>query len=149
MIEPTCASPIHDTYACRVGKGMLAALDRAQHFARGRRYVLQLDIREFFPSIDHAICLKLRLHTTADTRVRDLCTQIIAGGHDAGRGVHAALLPGDDLFAVLRPRGLPIGNLTSQFWANVFLHPLDLVHQAGAALWRVLAYRERLSVVRR
>ena len=33
--------------------------------------------------------------------------------------------PGDDLFAVLRPRGLPIGNLTSQFWANVYLNPFD------------------------
>ncbi len=33
--------------------------------------------------------------------------------------------PGDDLFAVTRPRGLPIGNLTSQFWANVYLDPFD------------------------
>jgi RNA-directed DNA polymerase len=34
--------------------------------------------------------------------------------------------PGDDLFAANRPRGLPIGNLTSQFWANVYLHELDM-----------------------
>ena len=33
--------------------------------------------------------------------------------------------PGDDLFAASRPRGLPIGNLTSQFWANCYLNPLD------------------------
>jgi hypothetical protein len=33
--------------------------------------------------------------------------------------------PGDDLLAVLRPRGLPIGNLTSQFWSNCYLNPLD------------------------
>ncbi len=33
--------------------------------------------------------------------------------------------PGDDLFAILRPRGLPIGNLTSQFWANVYLNAFD------------------------
>lgn len=33
--------------------------------------------------------------------------------------------PGDDLFAVARPRGFPIGNLTSQFWSNVYLTPLD------------------------
>jgi hypothetical protein len=33
--------------------------------------------------------------------------------------------PGDDLFAVNRPRGLPIGNQTSQFWANVYLNGLD------------------------
>ncbi|MGH8068221.1 MAG: RNA-directed DNA polymerase, partial [Candidatus Entotheonellia bacterium] len=35
------------------------------------------------------------------------------------------LFPGDDLFAVSRPRGLPIGNLTSQFSANVYLNPFD------------------------
>ena len=33
--------------------------------------------------------------------------------------------PGDDLLAANRPRGLPIGNLTSQFWANVYLNELD------------------------
>jgi RNA-directed DNA polymerase len=33
--------------------------------------------------------------------------------------------PGDDLFAACRPRGLPIGNLTSQFWSNCMLHPFD------------------------
>ena len=36
-----------------------------------------------------------------------------------------AWFPGDDLFAPLRPRGLPIGNLTSQFWANCYLNPFD------------------------
>ena len=33
--------------------------------------------------------------------------------------------PGDDLFAACRPRGLPIGNLTSQFWSNCYMNPLD------------------------
>ncbi len=36
-----------------------------------------------------------------------------------------ALFPGDDLFALARPRGLPIGNLTSQFWSNVYMNPVD------------------------
>ena len=44
--------------------------------------------------------------------------------HPAGEAP-PVLFPGDDLFALLRPRGLPIGNLTSQFWANVYLHELD------------------------
>ncbi len=38
---------------------------------------------------------------------------------------HIVYFPGDDLFAICRPRGLPIGNLTSQFWANVLLDPID------------------------
>ena len=49
---------------------------------------------------------------------------------DSGAGVlrdeyTMVWFPGDDLFAALRPRGLPIGNLTSQFWSNCYLDPLD------------------------
>jgi RNA-directed DNA polymerase len=118
---------IHDTYACRRRKGTLAALDRAQHFARGHCYVLQIDIREFFPSIDHAILVDLLCRHIGDRRVLALCEQIIAGGRDLLAEEYTPLLfPGDDLLALERPRGLPIGNLTSQFWANVMLHPLDL-----------------------
>ena len=48
----------------------------------------------------------------------------------SGAGIHAGSyemqwFPGDDLLAAARPRGLPIGNQTSQFWANVYLHELD------------------------
>lgn len=46
---------IADSYANRVGKGTHRALDRCQQFARRNRYVLQCDVRQFFPSIDHAI----------------------------------------------------------------------------------------------
>lgn len=128
VLEPIWeARFIHDSYACRVGKGTLAALNRAQHFARGHRYVLQLDIREFFPSIDHAIMLdQLRRHV-ADKRLLSLCAQIIASGTDILAEAYTPyLFPDDDLLALTRPRGLPLGNLTSQFWANVYLHALDL-----------------------
>ncbi|HEU4328810.1 MAG TPA: reverse transcriptase/maturase family protein [Roseiflexaceae bacterium] len=128
QIEPIWeARFIHDSYACRRGKGTLAALDRAQHFARGHAYVLPLDIRAFFPAIDHAILLDLLRRHLGDRRVLELCARLLAGGRDVlAEAAPAALFPGDDLFALLRPRGLPIGNLTSQFWANVYLHPLDL-----------------------
>lgn len=128
VIEPIYESRfIRDTYACRVGKGTLAALDRAQHFARGHGYVLQLDIREFFPSIDHAILETTLAQHIADQCVLDLCHRIIAGGRDVLAEEYTPhYFAGDDLFAILRPRGLPIGNLTSQFWANAYLHPLDL-----------------------
>src|SRR5881275_480921 len=46
---------IHDSYACRKGKGTHAAVDRCQEFARLYRYVLKADVRKFFPSIDHAV----------------------------------------------------------------------------------------------
>ena len=140
VIEPIWeARFIHDTYACRVGKGTLAALNCAQHFARGHRYVLSLDVREFFPSVDHAVLEATLARHLTDRRVRDLCHTILASGGDLlAEEYTPVFFPGDDLFATLRPRGLPIGNLTSQFWANVFLHPLDMfikqdLHgQAGA-----------------
>lgn len=128
VLEPIWeARFIHTSYACRRGKGTLAALNQAQHFARAHAYVLQLDIREFFPSIDHAILLATLRRHLADPQVLALCSQIIASGRDIlAEEYTPVLFPGDDLFALARPRGLPIGNLTSQFWANVYLHPLDL-----------------------
>lgn len=117
---------IFDSYANRVGKGTHRALDRCTHYLRRHRYVLPLDVRQFFPSIDHAILLDRLARTIADDRALNLCRLILA----SGAGVLAAeydmvYFPGDDLFAANRPRGLPIGNLTSQFWANVYLDPVD------------------------
>lgn len=128
MIDPIWeARFIHDSYACRRGKGTLAALNRAQHFSRCYAYALQLDIRQFFPSIDHALLEATLARHIGDLRVLDLCRTIIASGRDILTEEYTPVyFPGDDLFAITRPRGLPIGNLTSQFWANCFLHPLDL-----------------------
>jgi retron-type reverse transcriptase len=130
---------IHDSYACRVGKGTHAALDRAQQFARQFPYVLQCDLQHFFPTMDHAILRAQLAHVIADPQTMWLADQIL----DSGIGIHEDdaphFFPGDDpssfdlrsgcsgqaLFAAIRPHGLPIGNLTSQFWANVYLNPLD------------------------
>jgi len=115
---------IHDSYACRIGKGTHAALDRAQQFARQYPYVLKCDLVHFFPSMDHAILRAQLARLIADARTMWLVDQIIASGADVHRQ-DALFFPGDDLFAAARPRGLPIGNLTSQFWGNVYLNPLD------------------------
>ncbi|MEZ4736655.1 MAG: reverse transcriptase domain-containing protein [Caldilineaceae bacterium] len=117
---------IHDTYANRAGKGTHKALDRAQHFARGHAYVLQCDVHQFFPAIDHAILYEKLAHRIHDADTLWLIERILAGG----AGILAPMytmeyFPGDDLFAVLRPRGLPVGNLTSQSWANIYLDSLD------------------------
>jgi len=118
---------IHDTYANRKGKGTHAALDRAQHFARRYLYVLQCDVREFFPSIDHAILRGLLARHIACPRTMWLIERILESGADVLTDRYTPVIfPGDDLFALTRPRGLPIGNLTSQHWANLYLHPLDL-----------------------
>ena len=60
VIEPAFErSFIYDSYANRIGKGTHRALDRCQEFARRFRYVLPCDVRQFFPSIDHAILLDI------------------------------------------------------------------------------------------
>jgi hypothetical protein len=127
VIEPLFErSFISDSYANRVGKGTHRALDRAQEFARRYRYVLQCDLQQFFPSVDHALLCDTLSRKIDDRDVLWLIDRIL----ESGRGVLSeeyamVYFPGDDLFAVQRPRGLPIGNLTSQFWANCYLNPFD------------------------
>jgi RNA-directed DNA polymerase len=127
LIEPVFERTfIGDSYANRIGKGTHAALDRAQALARRYRYVLQCDVEQFFPSVDHAILYAILARKIADEQVLWLIERILA----SGAGVLAdeydmVYFPGDDLLAASRPRGLPIGNLTSQFWANVYLNELD------------------------
>jgi len=117
---------IHDTYACRTDKGTHRALDRCEHFARRYPFVLQCDVHQFFPAIDLGILRGKLARLIRDDEVLWLIDGIL----DGGAGVLAPMyemewFPGDDLLAPLRPRGLPIGNLTSQTWANVYLDSLD------------------------
>lgn len=127
LIEPIFErSFIADSYANRLGKGTHRALDRCQQFARRYRYVLQCDVRQFFPSIDHAILRTQLVQKITDARVSWLMDRILASGQGVLSEAYTPVcFPGDDLFALERPRGLPIGNLTSQFWANVYLNPFD------------------------
>lgn len=117
---------IHDSYACRIGKGNHRALDRCSQFARTYRYVLKGDMVKYFPSIDHAILRQQLTHKIRDAQTLWLIDQIINSGAGVLRYEYEMQwFPGDDLTAAWRPRGLPIGNLTSQQWANVYLNPLD------------------------
>ena len=127
VIEPTFEKLfIPDSYANRVGKGTHKAVDRLQHFCKKKRYVLRLDIVKHFPSIDHAILLNNLSEQIYDSKICHLIKTII----DSGQGIFKDeydhyLFPEDDLISLCRPKGLPIGNLTSKFWSNCYLHPLD------------------------
>ena len=123
MLEPIFERRfIEDSFACRKGKGTHAALRRAADFARRSRYALKCDVTKYFPSIDHLVLLRLLRRVVGDERLMDVIEEVI-GSHCDGVEREWA---GDDLLAVtLRPRGLPIGNLTSQFFANVYLNELD------------------------
>lgn len=127
VIEPTFEKLfIPDSYANRVGKGTHKAVDRLQYFCKKKRYVLRLDIVKHFPSIDHAILLDNLSAQVRDPKICHLMKVII----DSGQGIFGDecdgyLFPGDDLISLCRPKGLPIGNLTSQFWSNCYMHSLD------------------------
>jgi retron-type reverse transcriptase len=117
---------IADSYANQVGKGIHRALDRCKQFARRYKYFLQCDVVQFFPAIDHEILQAGLAAWLPDDSVLWLIERILA----SGRGVlseqyEMTYFPGDDLLSVHRPRGLPIGNLTSQWWANCYLNPFD------------------------
>ncbi len=125
VLEPILDRHFHpDSYACRKNKGTLAAADRLQSLMRGHRYALQCDVRKFFPSIDHEILKGVFRRLVKDRRVLWLMDLIVDGSNEQGGPLH--WFAGDDLFSPSeRRRGLPIGNLTSQWFANWMLNDLD------------------------
>jgi len=102
---------IYDSYATRKGKGSHRAVIRAQTFLKKHPYYLKMDIDKYFDSIDHQILLNLIHRKVKDNSVLTLLMRIIKNS-DISRGL-------------AQGKGLPIGNLTSQFFANVYLNPLD------------------------
>lgn len=117
---------IADSYANRVGKGTHRAIDRCQQFARKYQYVLQCDIAQFFPSIDHALLRETLKSMLPDESALWLIDRILASGQGVLAGEYDMVyFPNDDLLAMDRPRGLPIGNLTSQLWANCYMNSFD------------------------
>ena len=125
VIEPIFeAGFIGNSFANRRGKGTHRAIEVYERYRDGQAHVLRCDIYRYFPSIDHAI-LK------AEYRRRIACKQTlwlmdrIVDGSNAQEPVNL-YFPGDDLFEPhRRRRGLPLGNLTSQFFANLYLDRFD------------------------
>lgn len=103
---------IQDSFACRSGKGHLAAAQRVQQLLRqaqrnwGKVWVLKADISRFFASINHEVVLAEFAGTVADPQLRELVGRIVRDGGADGAG-------------------LPVGALTSQLLANVLLNRLD------------------------
>jgi retron-type reverse transcriptase len=98
---------IHDTYACRAGRGREAAIQRAQRFAHRFPSYLKLDIRKYFESVPRDRLLAGLERLFKDERVLELFASILY-----------SFLPG-------HRRGLPIGSLTSQHFANFYLGRFD------------------------
>jgi retron-type reverse transcriptase len=116
---------IFDNYACRQGKGVHQAVNRYQHWANRYAYALKLDVARYFPSIDHAILKQQIAHHLKDPDVLWLF-DVILDHSPAFPPEPLVYFPGDDLFTPLGRRiGIPIGNLTSQFLANLYLDGFD------------------------
>lgn len=96
---------IHDTYACIPGRGLHAASRRTMDFVRKNKYVLQCDIRKFYPSINHDKMMQIIAKKISDRRMLKILNEIVrsVGGET----------------------NLPIGNLTSQWLGNVYMNELD------------------------
>lgn len=108
IVEPELERiAVHDSYACRRGKGLHRAIARAQHFCRRHPFYLQLDVRKFFDSIDHAVLHRLFARRFKDHALLALFARIL-DSYSTGLG-----------------KGLPIGSLCSQHFANFYLAPLD------------------------
>ena len=117
-----------NSYANRVGKGTHRALKHCSSMMKRYHYYLFMDVKQFFPSIDHQILLTLLGKVIKDEKVLSLCQVILKSGEKVLNEQYDMIwFSKDDLFAINRPRGLPIGNMSSQFWANVYLHELDLL----------------------
>jgi retron-type reverse transcriptase len=115
---------IFDLYSNRAGKGTHAAIRRCQEFSRRFRYVLKCDVRKFFPSMDHAVLKAVLRRTLCCRDTLWLLDRIIDGSNR--QETVCSVFPGDDLAEASNRRvGLPIGNLTSQWFGCIYLTPFD------------------------
>lgn len=106
VLEPVFEKQfIFHTYACRKGKGSHKAIKYAFCKAKNCEYFLKLDVKKYFENIDHNILKRKLSKILKDKDCLDLLFDII------------------DSFSI--EKGLPIGNLTSQFFANLYLSELD------------------------
>jgi retron-type reverse transcriptase len=107
---------IYHSYATRIGKGTYSALDTAQKYARRNSHVLKLDVRKYFDSISHRILLTKLQTLFQDNILLQIFAQIIDS-----YGVHPQGFQNPEGVNI----GLPIGNLTSQYFANFYLSEFD------------------------
>ncbi len=98
---------IHDSYASRLGKGTYSALERAAAFNCRYAFFLKLDARKYFDSLDHGVVRGQLCRLFKDPHLLRIFDRILGS------------------YAVQPGRGVPIGNLTSQYFANHYLAPAD------------------------
>ena len=113
---------IFHAYACRKGKGSHKAVNYAFKKARTHKYFLKLDVRKYFDNIDHLVLKKLLSKIIKDVECLNLLFALI---DSYGMVVSTGSTTASSDSTTASGKGLPIGNLTSQFFANYYLSLLD------------------------
>lgn len=116
-------SMIVDSYACRKNKGLHKALRRAFWFYQNSTYHYRLDIKKYFYTIDHRVLLAKLERKFKDRKLLSLLEQLL-NTYDSGVQFYYPTNE-SDVCDMVRPKGLPIGNLTSQLFANFYLNDFD------------------------
>lgn len=115
---------IKESFANQKGKGSMKAVDLCRFNLYKYSYALKFDVKKFFPSIDHEILKTILKRKIKDRKFLSLIELIIDSSNQQEEV--REYFSGDSLFTPFeRKKGIPIGNLTSQFFANVYLNPLD------------------------
>lgn len=136
---------IYDSYANQIGKGSHRAMKRFQRFLGVSRYVLKCDIKKYFHTIDHEILFSQIKKKIQDIKTLELIKLIICTSPPQEKVIE--YFPGDNLFTpVERKKGLPIGNLTSQFFANFYLDGFDHYVKEILRCRRYLRYVDDFAV---
>jgi retron-type reverse transcriptase len=130
---------IDHSYANRTNFGTHRALRQFTRFCRSSKYVLQCDIKKYFPSIDHEVLKALIKRKLKCPDTLWLIETLIDSSNPQDPIIEH--FPQDDLLTPLqRQRGLPIGNLTSQFFANIYLNGFDHYVKETLKATRYLRY---------
>lgn len=144
---------IEDSYACRIDKGVHKAVDRLQYWLKqvnrkpGKWYYLKLDISKYFCRIDHLVLIDILRRRIKDERLMLLLEKII-NSEDTRFGLPAGYSPEectDDMW--LTDVGMPIGNLTSQLFANIYLNELDQLCKHSLRLHYYIRYMDDVIIL--
>ena len=127
---------IYDSYSCRVNKGAHAGVRRLKTFLTSTSnndtkavYALKCDIRKYFASIDHEILLNLiARHVHDDATLELIRTIILSHGAETGKGI-------------------PLGNISSQLFANIYLHELDWFMKQTLGVKQYIRYCDDFVII--
>ncbi len=127
---------ISDSYASRENKGQYKAIDTFRYFVKLARnqhkecYVLKCDVRKYFDNVDHGVLLGFIKEKVSCEKVLKIIKEILTSYSSNGS-----------------PKGIPLGNITSQIFANIYLNKLDQYVKKELRCRFYVRYNDDLVVV--